>query len=100
MQNLSLQTVDEAVKYSENVGLIKNIERKDGYNANNLIDTGIYYCASNCTNVPTSWCYIIVLAGSAYDVIQVAMSQGYNNYKRYGNRTTKTFHDWKITFSA
>ena len=95
-----MQTDDEAVKYSDNVGLIKNIERKDGYNANNLIDTGIYYCGTNCTNVPISWCYIIVLTASITDLVQIAISQGYNNYKRHGNRSTKTFHEWKITFSA
>ena len=100
-----MQTDDEATKIKNYNGLIPNIPRANGVNANNYITSGIWYFTDNCQNVPIGYFFLIVLMGNTPyglgDVLQLAVQMGeYKLYRRHYSFNNSNWTAWKsLTFS-
>ncbi len=65
--------------------------------ADNFVNTGIYYLTRGATNTPSNltWCYLLVLRAKSHnDMVQIAIQIG-GNYLYYRTRNGQTWSVWK-----
>ena len=84
------------IKINSFNGLTPNIPRNNSLDANNCLSTGIYYSGSSSTNLPATYCILIVIAPSdSQDMKQMAITVGGNAlYLRTGNISAGTWSAW------